>query len=112
MTELDCHASDTIVRKSKETPGTFVVTACGEERIYRCDDAGDTCVAQGITPAPVTTEDEQPLDALPPALDEAPSESAPEEPEPAPEAEDEAPVDEVAPEAEAEAPEAEAADAG
>ena len=112
MTELDCHASDTIVRKSKETPGTFVVTACGEERIYRCDDAGDTCVAQGITPAPVTAEDEQPLDALPPALDEAPSESAPEEPEPAPEAEDEAPVDEVEPEAEADAPEAEAAVAG
>lgn len=106
MTELDCHASDTIVRKSKETPGTFVVTACGEERIYRCDDAGDTCVAQGITPAPVTAEDEQPLDALPPALDDAPSESAPEEPEVAPEA------DEVAPEAEDEAPEAEAAEAG
>jgi hypothetical protein len=102
LADLDCHASDTIVRKLKNEPGAFAVTACGEVVTYRCDDATGTCVADRTpSSAPVTGPGE--AEPIVPALEgpaapeePAPEESAPEEP--APEAEP-APEGDATPEA-------------
>lgn len=107
LADTHCHASDTIVRKLKGEPGTYVVYACDEELTYRCDAASGACVAdRDPASAPVTTGESPeatPLDGTglegPAPRDEAPTDEATPEPtpeEPAPEQpapEDAAPED-------------------